>query len=79
MMWFAALKGHEVSWIKHMVQTFLNKLFQEVDTMNTPDQTTYKRKNITVKVERIFTGGKTSKELVLELLKKRRDGGGLGT
>lgn len=61
-----------------MVQTCLNKLFQEVDTMNTPDQTTYERKNITVKVERIFTGGKTSKELVLELLKKRRDGGGLG-
>ncbi len=60
-----------------MVQTCLNKLFQEVDTMNTPDQTTYGRKNITVKVERIFTGGKTSKELVLELLKKRRDGGGL--
>ena len=62
-----------------MVQTFLNKLFQEVDTMNTPDQKTYKGKNITVKVERIFTGGKTSKELVLELLKKRRDGGGLGS
>lgn len=46
--------------------------------MNSPDQKTYERKNITVKVERIFTGTKTSKELVLELLKKRRDGGGSG-
>ena len=47
--------------------------------MNAPDQTTYEAKNITVKVERIFTGGKTPKELVLELLKKRRDGGGSGS
>ena len=60
-----------------MVQTCLNKLFQEVDAMNRPDQAIYEGKNITVKVERIFTGGKTSKELDLELLKKRRDGGGL--
>lgn len=61
-----------------MIQVCLNKLFQEVDKMNSPDQKTYERKNITVKVERIFTGTKTSKELVLELLKKRRDGGGSG-
>ena len=65
--------------MEHIVQVSLNKLFQEVDKMNTPDQTTYEGKNITVKVERIFTGGKTPKELVLELLKKRRDGGGSGS
>ena len=39
----------------------------------------YKKENTTVKQERVFTGEKTPKELVLEILKKRRDGGGDGT
>lgn len=39
--------------------------------MGMPSQETYEGKNITVKVERIFTGKRTFQELVVELLKKR--------
>ncbi|QRV20019.1 hypothetical protein [Lacrimispora saccharolytica] len=41
------------------------------------NQGTYEEKNITVTVERVFTGEKTAKELVLEMLKKRRESGEL--
>ncbi|WP_159441929.1 hypothetical protein [Clostridium sp. Marseille-P2415] len=44
--------------------------------MDSLNQVTYEEKNITVKVERIFAGEKTVKELVLELLKKRQESGG---
>ncbi|WP_312429630.1 hypothetical protein [Lacrimispora sp.] len=43
--------------------------------MDSSDQVTYEEKNMTIKVERVFNGEKTAKELVLELLKKRRDAG----
>lgn len=43
--------------------------------MDSSDQVTYEEKNMTVKVERVFTGEKTAKELVLELLRKRREAG----
>ncbi len=46
--------------------------------MDSWEQVTYEKKNTTVKVERIFAGEKTVQELVLELLKKRRDAGGTG-
>ncbi len=58
-----------------MVQTCLNRISQEVDDMDSSDQVTYEEKNMTIKVERVFTGEKTVKERVLELLKKRRDAG----
>ncbi len=58
-----------------MVQTCLNRISQEVDDMDSSDQVTYEEKNMTIKVERVFNGEKTAKELVLELLKKRRDAG----
>ena len=32
---------------------------------------TYQSKNVTVKIERVFTGDKAIKELILELLLKR--------
>lgn len=38
----------------------------------------YKKEKTTVKLERVFTEEKTPKELVLEILKKRRDQGGGG-
>ncbi|MDR1547590.1 MAG: hypothetical protein LBT06_03245 [Hungatella sp.] len=43
--------------------------------MDSSDQVTYEEENMTVKVERVFIGEKTAKELVLELLKKRREAG----
>ncbi len=43
--------------------------------MVSSDQVTYKEKNMTVKVERVYIGDKTAKEQVLELLKKRREAG----
>ncbi|WP_313180140.1 hypothetical protein [Lacrimispora sp.] len=43
--------------------------------MDLSDQVTYEEKNMTIKVERVFIGEKAVKELVLELLKKRRDAG----
>ena len=43
--------------------------------MDSSDQVTYEEKNTTIKVERVFIGEKTAKELVMELLKKRRDAG----
>ncbi len=49
-------------FIAHMVQTCLNRIFQEVAGMDSSDQVT-------------FIGEKTVKELVMELLKKRRDAG----
>jgi hypothetical protein len=58
-----------------MVQTGRNKFSQEVHEMDSSDQVTYEEKNMTVKVERVFIGEKTAKELVLELLKKRREAG----
>ncbi len=58
-----------------MVQTCLNRIAQGVNDMNSSDQATYEGKNMTVKVERVFIGEKTAKELVLELLKKRREAG----
>ncbi len=58
-----------------MVQTCLNRISQEVVEMDLSDQVTYEEKNMTIKVERDFIGEKAVKELVLELLKKRRDGG----
>jgi hypothetical protein len=58
-----------------MVQTGRNKFSQEVHEMDSSDQVTYEEENMTVKVERVFIGEKTAKELVLELLKKRREAG----
>ncbi len=58
-----------------MVQTCLNRISQEVVEMDLSDQVTYEEKNMTIKVERVFIGEKAVKELVLELLKKRRDAG----
>lgn len=58
-----------------MVQTCLNKISQEVHKMDSTNQGTYEEDAVTIKVERIFAGEKTAKELVLELLKKRRDSG----
>lgn len=43
--------------------------------MDSTNQGTYEEDAVTIKVERIFAGEKTAKELVLELLKKRRDSG----
>ncbi len=43
--------------------------------MDSSDQVTYEEKNMTVKVDRFFFGERTAKELVLELLKKRREAG----
>jgi len=43
--------------------------------MDSSDQVIYEEKNMTIKVERVFIGEKTAKELVMELLKKRRDVG----
>lgn len=43
--------------------------------MDSSDQVIYEEKNMTIKVERVFIGEKTAKELVMELLKKRRDAG----
>ena len=62
-------------FIAHMVQTCLNRISQEVAEMDSSDQVTYEEKNTTIKVERVFIGEKTVKELVMELLKKRRDAG----
>ncbi|WP_156945285.1 hypothetical protein [Lacrimispora indolis] len=45
--------------------------------MDSSDQVTYEEKNMTVKVERVFIGEKTAKELVLELLRKRWEAGEL--
>ena len=59
----------------YMVQTHLNKISQEVHEMDSSDQVTYEEKNMTVKVDRFFFGERTAKELVLELLKKRREAG----
>lgn len=56
-----------------MVQTHRNNIFWEVGKMDSPKQTIDGEKNVTIKVERIFTGEKTAKELMIELLKKRRD------
>ncbi|WP_156961152.1 hypothetical protein [Lacrimispora celerecrescens] len=43
--------------------------------MDSSDQVTYEEKNMSINVERVFIGEKTVKELVMELLKKRRDAG----
>ncbi len=43
--------------------------------MDSSDQVTYKEKNMTVKVERVYIGDKAVKEQVLDLLKKRRGAG----
>ena len=43
--------------------------------MDSSDQVIYEEKNMTIKVERVFIGEKTAKELVMELLRKRRDAG----
>ncbi|WP_154522943.1 hypothetical protein [Clostridium sp. WB02_MRS01] len=43
--------------------------------MDSSDQVTYEEKNLSINVERVFIGEKTVKELVMELLKKRRDAG----
>ncbi len=59
-----------------MVQTGTNKIFQEVHGMNPSNQVTYEEYNVTVKVERIFTGEKTVDEMVLELLRKQRENRG---
>jgi hypothetical protein len=58
-----------------MVQTHLNKISQEVREMDSSVQVTYEEKKVTVKVERVFIGEKTAKELVLELLRRRREAG----
>jgi hypothetical protein len=58
-----------------MVQTHLNKISQEVHEMDSSVQVTYEEKKVTVKVERVFIGEKTAKELVLELLRRRREAG----
>lgn len=62
-------------FIAHMVQTCLNRIFQEVAGMDSSDQVTYEEKSMSINVERVFIGEKTVKELVMELLKKRRDAG----
>jgi len=62
-------------FIAHMVQTCLNRISQEVAEMDSSDQVTYEEKNMSINVERVFIGEKTVKELVMELLKKRRDAG----
>ncbi|WP_313152479.1 hypothetical protein [Lacrimispora sp.] len=43
--------------------------------MDSSVQVTYEEKKVTVKVERVFIGEKTAKELVLELLRRRREAG----
>lgn len=58
-----------------MVQTSRNKISREVDNMDSSNQETYEEKNVTITVERVFTGEKTAKELVMELLKKRFESG----
>lgn len=63
--------------LRYMVQTHLNNISQEVHEMDSSDQVTYEEKNMTVKVERVFIGEKTAKELVLELLRKRWEAGEL--
>ncbi len=63
--------------LRYMVQTRLNNISQEVHEMDSSDQVTYEEKNMTVKVERVFIGEKTAKELVLELLRKRWEAGEL--
>ena len=62
-------------FIAHMIQTCLNRISQEVAGMDSSDQVTYEEKNLSINVERVFIGEKTVKELVMELLKKRRDAG----
>ncbi|WP_394525235.1 hypothetical protein [Lacrimispora sp. JR3] len=44
--------------------------------MDTINHATDEKKLTDVKVERIYVGEKTAKQLVLELLKKRRESGG---
>lgn len=58
-----------------MVQTRLNKIFQEVDTMEQSKEITYEKdrgeKTITVFVERNYKGEASAKELILRLLKRQ--------
>lgn len=44
--------------------------------MDTINQATDEKKLTDVMVERIYVGEKTAKQLVIELLKKRREAGG---
>lgn len=44
--------------------------------MDAINQATNEKKPTDIVVERIYAGEKTAKQLVLELLKKRRDAGG---
>ena len=79
---FFVYKGYQglsqcLAVLRHMIQAGGNMIFLEAIVMKLLNQGTYEEKNITVTVERVFTGEKTAKELVLEMLKKRRESGEL--
>lgn len=64
----------------YMVQTLMNKIFQEVGIMDLSKESTYEKKwgekQTAVLIERCYQGEATVKELVLCLLKKRLEAGG---
>jgi hypothetical protein len=63
-----------------MVQSFMNKIFQEVGIMDLSKESTYEKKwgekQTSVMIERCYKGEASVKELVLSLLKKRLEAGG---
>ena len=64
----------------YMVQTCLNKIFQEVGIMDLSKESTYEKKwgekQTEVLVEHCYKGEASVTELVLSLLKKRLEAGG---
>ena len=64
----------------YMVQTFMNKIFQEVGIMDLSKESAYEKKwgekQTAVLIERCYLGEASVKELVLNLLKKRLEAGG---
>ncbi|MGC6176405.1 hypothetical protein [Lacrimispora sp. 38-1] len=65
---------------KYKVQTWQNKIFQEVGTMDLSKEITYEKesgeKPVTVKVERCFQCEATIQQIILNLLKRRLHAGG---
>ena len=63
----------------YMVQTVMNKIFQEVGIMDLSKESTYEKKwgekKTVVLIERCYQGEASVKELVLSLLKKRLEAG----
>ena len=66
--------------LMYMVQTLVNKIFQEVGIMDLSKESTYEKiwgeKQTAVLIERCYKGEASVKELVLSLLKKRLEAGG---